>query len=271
MKIQYKHFLFYTVLIAVIACSDDGSPTTQSEELMSSVSSSSESKKEQSSSSYKENWDYLNPEIDYGEMTDARDGQVYKTVKIGDQTWMAENLNYETDNSYCSKKYCALYGRLYSWATAMDSAGKFSSDGVGCGYGKFCSPTFPVRGVCPEGWHLPRSGDWGTLIHVVSDFKQLKSKRGWDGMSAGCQDCNGTDDFGFSMLPAGFCNIAPYGASFGGMGHNTSFWSSSEYSGDGEYSGKWLAYAVVHNDKVVYLDYYPSKSDGYSVRCVKDE
>ena len=221
MQIQFKHFFFYAALIAaftVVACSDDGNPTRQGDELPSSVSSSSESKKEQSSSSYyKENWDYLNPEIDYGEIEDARDGQIYKTVKIDDQTWMAENLNYDADNSFCyndSMKYCNKYGRLYPWGVAMDSAGKFSSSGKGCGAGKFCTPIFPVRGVCPKGWHLPMTAEWSVLFTTIdgrdpyfhknsvsSDAGcSLKSTTGWKVTD---ENCRGTDDFGFNALPTG--------------------------------------------------------------------
>lgn len=103
-------------------------------------------------------------------MTDSRDGQTYKTVKIGVQIWMAENLNYKADSSFChhnDESNCSNYGRFYRWATAMDSAGTWSSNGKGCGYGKACSPTYPVRGVCPSGWHLPSLTELITLFNVV--------------------------------------------------------------------------------------------------------
>ncbi len=121
---------------------------------------------------------------DYDTLTDTRDGQTYKTVTIGTQTWMAENLNYaytgvpynysgytSDSTSWCYENdpaNCAKYGRLYTWAAAMDSSGTWSTNGKGCGYGSECSPTGTIRGICPEGWHVlyaafaPRAGTYRT-------------------------------------------------------------------------------------------------------------
>ena len=105
-------------------------------------------------------------------LKDLRDGQTYKTVEIGDQVWMAENLNYKAENTYCLNNRdtnCTKYGRFYMWGTAMDSAGTWGTNGKGCGYDKPCSPKKSVRGVCPEGWHLPSYFEWKRLIVTVDD------------------------------------------------------------------------------------------------------
>lgn len=102
-------------------------------------------------------------------------------MTIDKQVWMAENLNYESGLSYCydSKiENCAKYGRLYTWATAMDSLGFWGSNGEGCGIGFECSPAYPVRGVCPKGWHLPNNVEWETLLSFVDDSAPDKSISG---------------------------------------------------------------------------------------------
>ncbi|WP_290766425.1 fibrobacter succinogenes major paralogous domain-containing protein [Fibrobacter sp. UBA4297] len=195
-----------------------------------------------------ENWGFANEVPDFEKviemfgadstMTDSRDGQIYKTVKIGDQIWMAENLNFEVDSSYCyndSAKYCTKYGRLYSWAAA--------------------------NRACPDGWHLPTIDEFETLFATVGKQsiagKKLKSTSGWN------NDGNGTDDFGFTALPAGI----RYGKDkyYNYEGHHANFWSSIKNGSDSaEYVNMFYDY---DNARQLVHD----KNDGMSVRCLKGE
>ena len=214
---------------------------------------------------------------EYGILKDSRDGQEYRTVKIGDQVWMAENLNYAyTDVPFDNRGYtsdstswcldndpanCAKYGRFYTWTAAMDSVGEWSTNGKGCGYGKTCSvasagSTTLVRGICPEGWHLPREAECKVLFTATvegSSMAGLKSATGWS--SSG----NGTDTFGFSALPAGWS----YHGGYSREGDNAYFWSSTEYKSNNAY-GMGLSYDIY------YVNVELSKDYGFSVRCVKD-
>ncbi len=194
-------------------------------------------------------------EVTTGTLTDSRDGQTYKTVTIGTQTWMAENLNYETANSYCyndSDELCDKYGRLYTWAAAV---GKSEDE---CGMYNTCPlPSGNIQSVCPNGWHLPSTAEWETLFNAVGGQstagKVLKSQAGWyDGG-------NGTDAFGFSALPAG--NRDNYG-DFYYEGSYAYFWSSTEYN-------SYYAYHVNlgYGYDNAALNYYDS---GLSVRCLQD-
>lgn len=208
---------------------------------------------------------------EYGTLTDERDGKTYKTVVIGTQTWMAENLNYADSINYPSLKAqnscynnslynCAKYGRLYTWAVAMDGSGIFSTNGKGCEYGKTCSPTYPVRGICPSGWHLPTKTEFETLFTNVGGEstagKMLKATNGWD------SNGNGTDVFGFSALPAGRLDISGY---FHYAGEEASFWIAKEFNfSDGYFLDLDYEYESArlgHNEK----------DNAFSVRCVKDE
>lgn len=153
-------------------------------------------------------------------MTDSRDRQVYKTVQIGEQTWMAQNLNYaynqETFNldssSFCYNNEpdsCAKYGRLYLWSAVMDSAAIFDNAGKECGYGidsTVCNISgMRVRGICPEGWRLPDTTEWMELASYIERKTGssavgivLKKTSGWADYS-GKKTGNGTDDFAFSV------------------------------------------------------------------------
>ena len=213
----------------------------------------------------------FNPDIDYGTMTDTRDGKVYKTVKIGNQTWMAENLNYADSaktpslkgKSWCfgnDSLKCKVTGRFYTWAAAIDSAKLYTDKSIDCGYGKTSTLPDTVYGICPPGWHLPNNTEWNALFTAVGGQstagKVLKSQSGW--VSHG----NGTDAFGFSALPAGFRNN--YNGYFYDVGNFAYFWSSTESS---SYNAYFIDLNYYNEDG--YLN-YGDKGYGYSVRCLKD-
>ena len=218
-----------------------------------------------------------------GTLTDSRDGQTYRTVKIGDQVWMAENLNYaytgvpfdyngdtSDSTSWCFENdpaNCAKYGRLYTWAAAV------GRDEDECGYEHTCGlGSGDIRGACPKGWHLPSQAEWEALIVAVDGSiteytssntagSKLKSAaRCWSSYSGITIE----DAFGFSALPAGYRNLGIGNYNYWGRG--TYFWSSTEET---------IYYAYVMG-----LDYrndgagltYDSnhKNYGDSVRCIKD-
>ena len=295
-----KLFVIVFFAAVLVACGDDGSsnPVTDSDEDSSSSvcedcdgSSSSKAKSSSSikksssssagaksssssaksssssakSSSSSDSVNYVDPStVVKGTMTDSRDGKVYKTVTIGTQTWMAENLNHRVAKSYCyesESSNCAKYGQLYTWAAAMDSAGTWTENGKGCGFNGFCSKTYPVRGVCPKGWHLPTDEEWVTLFSAVGGSntagEMLKSTSGWD------RDGNGTDDYSFAALPAG---ERDYDWNYKNEGRFANFWSSNDeyrYTAGGVY----LKYSV---DSAHIAGGF-NKKDAISVRCLKDE
>ena len=190
---------------------------------------------------------------------------IYNGVKIKSQTWMAENLRYNsTYGSFCyenADSNCTKYGRLYTWASAMDSKGEFSQSGVGCDYGKRCSPDYHVQGMCPKGWHLPRKDEWETLFNEVGGRnvagRMLKSLTGWRYYKEGR---SGLDAYSFSALPAGDGN----GKTFYSEGDRTYFWSSTQ---DDIYCAYIVELVYTENDAELRgLD----KDNGFSVRCVKD-
>ena len=171
-----------------------------------------------------------------GSLKDPRDGKTYKTVKIGNQVWMAENLAYQPGNgNYWAydniSSNLARYGYLYDWQTA--------------------------KIVCPTGWHLPSDAEWTQLTDFMGSNPgtKLKAKSGWN------DNGNGTDDYGFSALPGGY---RYYGGTFSFIGNGGVWWSSNEYGTIYAWSRIMYYYGSnVHG-------YGDGKALGFSVRCVRD-
>ena len=226
----------------------------------SEVSSSSEEKT--SSSSAKKNNAII--AVSYGKLLDERDSAVYRTVTIGEQSWMAENLNYETEYSFCygdSLESCEKYGRLYYWSAAMDSTGEFSKNARGCGFRSKCSSETPVRGVCPEGWHLPSVEDVRKLAATVGGmFLASEMLRSTDDWVKG----DGVDMFGFSGLPSGLLSVD---GAYLGLTTHAFFWTSNNDNYDNR---RAYTFEFEYDNTSAGLILY-DMNGALSVRCLKDE
>ena len=196
-------------------------------------------------------------------LKDLRDGQTYRTVVIApagsgySKVWMAQNLNYEVGHSFCynGTPTCPVFGRLYDWATAV---GKTDAE---CGYSHECNlGAGTIRGICPRGWHLPSEAEWDDLSTAVGGVSvasgKLRSNTGW------WNDANGTDDFGFSALPAGMRDEGS--GEYYDMDRVAIFWTSTEFDDNlsvyvhMQYIDDWLS---IKN---------AGKYGEYSIRCLKD-
>lgn len=200
---------------------------------------------------------------DYGnkQFIDSRDGNVYRTVRIGDQEWMAENLRFipnlvsPDSNSRVSSCYYVYeyngvdvneakstanykgYGVLYNWVAAVES--------------------------CPKGWHLPRYSEWMKLVDYLGgeNIAASKLKKSgttfWEAPNTGA-----VNDTGFSALPGGVCSM---NGTFNYMGYYGYWWISAEKN---EIFGWYMKMSSGFTR--VYSDYY-RKEVGYSVRCIRDQ
>jgi uncharacterized protein (TIGR02145 family) len=182
-----------------------------------------------------------------GTFKDSRDGRIYKTVMIGTQIWMAENLAYKTDSGYWAYKddtsNVAIYGYLYDWNTA--------------------------KKACPSGWHLPSFSELETLYKYLvggndktledklqsmeSAAAKLKSVTGWNKNRSG-----GTNISGFTALPGGF---RTFGGAYEFIGGTCFFWTSDEWVTSIVYCG----YLTSNFDIIRQTD-----TNALSVRCIKD-
>jgi uncharacterized protein (TIGR02145 family) len=185
--------------------------------------------------------------------TDKRDGKTYRTVKIGKQTWMAENLNYKTDSSWCydnDTSNCKKYGRLYDWNAAMKA--------------------------CPAGWRLPDTSDWNKLV-IAAGGTAGQSETGAQNLKSQSWD-NGTNSLGFSALPGGYRNypdfeppdggyIEPRRVDFEALGSWGCWWTATR-NGKSDYASPYYRvmitdYTIVSED--VMLGFFWT-----SVRCLRD-
>lgn len=227
-----------------------------------------------------------NESITYGKLEDERDGRVYRTVKIGDQIWMAENLNYADSVNYPSMQgknwclddeptNCELYGRLYTWSAAIDSLSVYSKSGQECGFKRHCILTETIQGICPNGWHVPSIADFKELAKAVGGTteegacmspgfvyseggKKLMMTTPWlyyDGDMV-----SGTDDYGFTAIP---------------------YWGnhrSGKFVASREYINVWTSYAYdyamwIDRDRVGVCDWFYDNgygAYGFPVRCIQD-
>ncbi|MBN1119431.1 MAG: fibrobacter succinogenes major paralogous domain-containing protein [Bacteroidales bacterium] len=204
----------------------------------------------------------FNPDKDYGTMTD-QDGNVYKTITIGTQTWMAENLRTTkyrdgsaikmsneiwpvlTEGAFCeynsttNPDSIATYGRLYNWHVISDS-----------------------RNIAPMGWHLPSGAEWDELSIYL----------GGGGLSGGkmkeigtthwkSPNLEATNESGFTAIPGGYRTDA---GQFSGIGENAKFWTSEENSAN---SGMAIGLGYAVGGLGGNMGF---KNMGFSIRCIKD-
>lgn len=215
----------------------------------------------------------FNPDLSYGEMSDI-DGSSYKTILIGDQNWMAENLKVthyadgsaipfvgddgqwaelgESDKAYCwydnMSEYADTTGALYSWSAALD--------------------------VCPEGWHLPSDDEWKELELYLGMSQDYADKHEWRGTYQGGMlkemgfsnwynpNLAGSNTSGFTALPGGYRSNT---GAFYGFGMYAAYWTSSEKEGT---NTVW--YRALNNEKTDVYRYWVVGNRAASIRCVQD-
>ncbi|MBR4397922.1 MAG: hypothetical protein IKT05_01885 [Fibrobacter sp.] len=230
-------------------------------------------------SSSAENQENHQVAFEYDTLTDARDGIQYKTIQIGSQKWMAENLKYayvDNDKLSCKdglKSNCDSLGRYYTWAEAMDSI----NSGCGtdyswiCTQGKYALPKH-FRGICPEGWRLPTEEDWITLITYAGGADSAGLKLSTTKLR------DGWDSFGFNALPTGkyYWYMVD---SLNHYGNLTFFWTSSEHVNGGATSVLMGAGDFFNASGSGELYWVPTetimrgdhKADRMMVRCIEGE
>lgn len=178
---------------------------------------------------------------EFNSFIDSRDGKTYKTIKIGEQTWMAENLNFDSKiGSWAynnDSRLAESYGRLYTWQASL--------------------------GACPDGWRLPGDFDWDQLIDYLGGPNEAGEKmKAMDSTHWKNPDGGGNNLSGFTALPAGYRGVD---GNFLDLGVLTFFWSSSEENQFYAWSrGFYVNYTGIYRN-------LSNKNFAASVRCIKEE
>lgn len=199
----HKLLVLLCVASCFISCDDSGVSGTDGRSSAVEASSSAAV-----SSASATNTPYWNPQVAYGTLTDARDGKSYRTIAVGDREWMAENLAYvvQRDSVECigrNAASCARYGRLYTWAVALD--------------------------LCPASWHVPSQEEFAALVAAAGENPaySLMATVEWYG-----QD-QASDALGFAALPSGYFDSRGYSV---GLSYEAFWWIRGDSA---ELGGAW--------------------------------
>ena len=168
-------------------------------------------------------------------VTDTRDEQVYKTIEIDGKTWLAQNLNFLSRNSWCyinKDENCKKYGRMYSWFSAMNGQSRVKS-----------------QGVCLKGWHIPSVDEWNSLITKYSKSKDLF--------------VGGSSSFEMALAGCRFSN-----ASFDFENKAAAYWTSTSDSSNADFATSMYGYSDQKSSPL--KSYQTGKTYGLYLRCVKD-
>ena len=282
---RFLLLLAYVSLLLIVSCDKEESNPTTIENNQNGDDNGDQNGDDEGKDNGDNNGNIVfNPDISYGTVTDI-DGNSYKTVVIGNQTWMAENLkvtkyndgtaiphlsdlewydvatlfigtykNY-TPDSIVNEEYLATYGRLYNWYAVN------------------------TGNLCPDGWHVPSDKEWDELVGYLTtnDYgpgggrgvaKALASSSGWN--SSQKNGTIGNNDYpelqnasGFTALPGGYFVMTGGLSEFGKHGY---WWSATEYLARSAFFRN-----IRHDNSIVLSPRYNyNKTEYYSVRCVKD-
>jgi uncharacterized protein (TIGR02145 family) len=208
-----------------------------------------------------------------GQINDARDGNIYNTIQIGNQCWMSENLRYlpnvvPPNISSQSLPYLyvygysgtdvimakstsnyLIYGVLYNWTASMNSSASSNTNPSG------------VQGICPTGWHLPSDSEWNQLDNFLGEYAGGKLKEAGEA-HWNYPNTNANNQTGFTALPGGYRNGYNTFYDLGNYGY---WWSSTE-------SGSSFAYyrSLAYLNSNIYVNSSGNKDLAYSIRCIRN-